>query len=373
MVYCAKFRKNCAKKWKRVTTSKWTILFAITRILIFIIISVFQLVIFVRNLLYFVNIASDDSCLNDIIKNYGAFDLMHVVYVCLENLLCVLFQFFQMYFGFNALFHEQSFQLIAIVVFDLGWALYGIGQPLTMKYFRDRFDKITTCHLVDHDLTFRYYDIPYTVIYFVLALISTFISFKLYQQFGWNIYKKIGADLEIKKLYMKRLVSTTLLKYELYFFLLFLMLNGIRWIDLYDDDPTAKAYWNYHSFESILVFFVALLAYQSIRLEWKIGMYIFFVLWITYILDAILVVGASALVHWYFLTFWALLFIILALATIVYGFMLMKGFGKGLKKFFVKSSAKPTSPGEEEASIETQTEDQSNFNPTKKMTIEDDD
>ncbi|CAG8567856.1 16138_t:CDS:2 [Gigaspora rosea] len=151
------------------------------------------------------------------------------------------------------------------------------------------------------------------------------------------------------------------------------MLNGIRWIDLYDDDPTAKAYWNYHSFESILVFFVALLAYQSIRLEWKIGMYIFFVLWITYILDAILVVGASALVHWYFLTFWALLFIILALATIVYGFMLMKGFGKGLKKFFVKSSAKPTSPGEEEASIETQTEDQSNFNPTKKMTIEDDD
>ncbi|CAG8630080.1 10066_t:CDS:2 [Gigaspora margarita] len=318
------------------------------------------------------NIESDSKCLDDIDNdNSIVMDILHVLYVCLENLLCVLFQFFQMYFGFNALFHEQAFQLIAIVVFDLGWALYGIGQALTMKYFRDKINKISSCRQVyPYDLTFRYFDIPYTVIYFVLALLSAFISFKLYQQLSWNIYKKIGADLSMKKLYMKRLVSTTLLKYELYFFLLFLMLNGIR---LFGgaDDPKLKPYWNYHSIESVLVFFMALLAYQSIRLEWKIGMYIFFVLWITYILDAIFVVVASAYVHWYFLTFWALLFIILALATIVYGVLLMKGFGKGLKKFFVKSSAKPTSPGEEEANIETQTEEKSNFNPTKKWTIED--
>ncbi|CAG8750645.1 7490_t:CDS:2, partial [Dentiscutata erythropus] len=38
--------------------------------------------------------------------------------------------------------------------------------------------------------------------------------------------------------------------------------------------------------------------------------------------------------------------------TIVFGGLLVKDFGKGLKKFFVKSSAKPTSPGEEEANIE---------------------
>ncbi|CAG8823103.1 28828_t:CDS:2, partial [Dentiscutata erythropus] len=136
--------------------------------------------------------------------------------------------------------------------------------------------------------------------YFTLALISTFVSFKLYQQFGWNIYKKIGADVKIKKLYMKRLVFVTLLKYELYFFLLFLILNGLRFLGSGFDG----FYWNFHTFESVLGFFIALLAYQSIRLEWKNGMCIFSLLWVTYILDSFWVVYLSAFVHWYFLTFW---------------------------------------------------------------------
>ncbi|CAG8758571.1 21294_t:CDS:2, partial [Dentiscutata erythropus] len=66
-----------------------------------------------------------------------------------------------MYFGFNALFHEQSFQLIAIVIFDLGWALYGIGQALILKYFRDKFENIPSCQqFLHYDLSFRYVDIP---------------------------------------------------------------------------------------------------------------------------------------------------------------------------------------------------------------------
>ncbi|CAG8746941.1 25771_t:CDS:2, partial [Racocetra persica] len=40
-------------------------------------------------------------------------------------------------------------------------------------------------------------------------------------------------------------------------------------------------------------------------------------------------------------------------ATIVYGILMLNAFGEGLKKFFVKSSAKPNSP-DEEANIETQ-------------------
>ncbi|CAG8771608.1 12966_t:CDS:2, partial [Ambispora leptoticha] len=145
------------------------------------------------------------------------------------------------------LFHEQSLQLIAIVVFDLGWALYGIGQALIIKYFRDRIETIPSCQeFPQYDLTFRYFDIPYSAVYFAIALLSSFISFKLYQQFGWKIYKKIGADLKFKALYMKRLIFVTLLKYELYFFLLFVILNGLRpW--LYD--KTSQFLWDFHTIE----------------------------------------------------------------------------------------------------------------------------
>ncbi|CAG8490954.1 23382_t:CDS:2 [Cetraspora pellucida] len=68
----------------------------------------------------------NSQCIKDIGSDQSL-TIVHVLYICVENLLCVLFQFFQIYFGFNALFHEQSFQLIAIAVFDLGWSLYGIA------------------------------------------------------------------------------------------------------------------------------------------------------------------------------------------------------------------------------------------------------
>ncbi|CAG8714378.1 15978_t:CDS:2, partial [Dentiscutata heterogama] len=286
----------------------------------------------------------DSQCIsiNDIDDDH-LLEAVHIVYASIENLLCIIFQIFQMYFGFNVLFHEQTFQLIAIVVFDFGWALYGIGQAFIIKYFRDQIEKIPSCRQIpQYDLTFRYFDIPYTVVYFTLALISTFVSFKLYQQFGWNIYKKIGADVEFKKLYTKRLVFVTLLKYELYFCSLFLILNGLRLI-LHEN----RVYWNYHTVERVLGFFMALLAYQSIRLEWKIGMYIFFVLWVTYILDSFLVaMPAPGFIAEFFLQAF------FYQATIVFGSLLVKGFGKGLKKFFVKSSAKLTSPSQEEANTE---------------------
>ncbi|CAG8844512.1 25719_t:CDS:2, partial [Racocetra persica] len=97
----------------------------------------------------------NSKCIQDIESDQSILSLMHVAYACVENLLCVLFQFFQIYFGFNALFHEQSFQLIAIVVFDLGWALYGIGQALMIKYFRDRIEAIPSCQqFPQYDLTF---------------------------------------------------------------------------------------------------------------------------------------------------------------------------------------------------------------------------
>ncbi|CAG8473644.1 14702_t:CDS:2 [Cetraspora pellucida] len=141
----------------------------------------------------------NSQCIKDVGSDQSLLSLLHIIYVGVENLLCVLFQFFQIYFGFNALFHEQSFQLIAIAVFDLGWSLYGIGQALTIKYFRDRIEAIPSCQgFPQYDLTFRYFDIPYSVVYFAFALLSIFISFKLYQQFGWNLYKKIGADVKIK-------------------------------------------------------------------------------------------------------------------------------------------------------------------------------
>ncbi|CAG8452172.1 8425_t:CDS:2 [Racocetra fulgida] len=45
---------------------------------------------------------------------------------------------------------------------------------------------------------FLKYDAPVIVALLLFSIIVGFICFKLYQQFGWNIYKKIGADLSMQ-------------------------------------------------------------------------------------------------------------------------------------------------------------------------------
>lgn len=41
-------------------------------------------------------------------------------------------------------------------------------------------------------------EIALTVLILVFAIAFVFLSWKMYQQFGWNIYKKLGADISLR-------------------------------------------------------------------------------------------------------------------------------------------------------------------------------
>src|SRR3954453_5359617 len=71
--------------------------------------------------------------------------------------------------------------------------------------------------LVSHEL-------PHILILAVIATLIAILSWKLYQQFGWNIYKKIGGDIEMQsKILMHALFRPTfykiLLLMNVFFFL----------------------------------------------------------------------------------------------------------------------------------------------------------
>lgn len=44
-------------------------------------------------------------------------------------------------------------------------------------------------------------EISLSVIILTFAVIMSFLSYQMSKQFGWNIYKKIGADVQIQKMY----------------------------------------------------------------------------------------------------------------------------------------------------------------------------
>ena len=57
------------------------------------------------------------------------------------------------------------------------------------------------------------YEIAIIVVMFVATISFTYLSYKLYQEFGWTIYKKIGADMEMRGI----LINIIYTNFNIYF------------------------------------------------------------------------------------------------------------------------------------------------------------
>ena len=53
---------------------------------------------------------------------------------------------------------------------------------------------LNDCPTIVFDPEFMIREIPNIVMITFLAVVMGYLSFKLYQQFGWSIYQKIGDD-----------------------------------------------------------------------------------------------------------------------------------------------------------------------------------
>ncbi|CAG8485609.1 12719_t:CDS:2, partial [Cetraspora pellucida] len=98
-------------------------------------------------------------------------------FITLDNIIFICFQLFQLYFCFNAVLNEHIVQIIAINVLNFGWSIYGFVITNVSYELNNFIDCIPP-------------NSPVTVAY---------LSFELYDQFGWNIYKKLGGDLRIQE------------------------------------------------------------------------------------------------------------------------------------------------------------------------------
>ncbi|CAG8455825.1 7265_t:CDS:2 [Dentiscutata heterogama] len=66
-------------------------------------------------------------------------------FLAFDNLIFIMFQAFQLYFCFNAIFHEHIIQIITITVLNFCWALYGTVQAVEVKISLGELDELSNC------------------------------------------------------------------------------------------------------------------------------------------------------------------------------------------------------------------------------------
>ncbi|CAG8520556.1 27047_t:CDS:2 [Dentiscutata erythropus] len=319
--------------------SKWTRLFIITSIVQTFITIIIQSLVVGRN-------QNASSLFQEMWQNKNITDLSNptaldckanivarMYNIVGENVIILLSNVFLLFFCYDAIFNQNTIQIITVVVVNYAIGIVAAIQIVEVLRWRNQAVECVPGFL-SYNFRVEFYEVPSIVILLLCATMMGFFTWKLYQQFGWNIYKRIGADRNMQKIFRSMLIFVMHLKLDLFFMV---VLSIVACVVLTQNETLKHTflYW-FHVIVTVLIFILQALAYHMLREESHLGMKIFIGLWLIPIADfiALLVksIGTSAQDSWYFFIIFIVFGIIMALLTLIWSIIVLNNFDKGLKR-----------------------------------------
>ncbi|KAI9598279.1 hypothetical protein BDF19DRAFT_431901 [Syncephalis fuscata] len=130
-------------------------------------------------------------------------------------------QFFLVAMTWDAIMRKNTLQLIGICLLLLLFIAYTYIQ--SNQHANMNMDDIK--HLAETHHVFVHNTIPYEMTLIAItaagSIFMAAITWELYRDFGWKIYKKLGADLQISRMYRLHQITLTYLKFDAFFFIAF--------------------------------------------------------------------------------------------------------------------------------------------------------
>ncbi|KAI9277093.1 hypothetical protein BDA99DRAFT_555014 [Phascolomyces articulosus] len=262
-------------------------------------------------------------------------------------ILFILAQIFTVALVVDAIYQKNTIQLIALIAFELGMTAYSIIQYHQSSTLFDTDDdnvKLAVAYLGDAYHASRWAEITMICIMIISSIIFCFLAYKLYLEFGWHIYKKIGADLAMRDRYKMYQIFMMLLKLDFFFFLAlsvqYLALLCVAWwpeaVAEGDKQRIVKELIEHIILSCAVSIAMLCLAYWGLRREKRIVMFMFHALagtsmgYFIYLLVQIYANPERFLGSKVFLTFFLIVDILLIVVSVPVSILCVKNFNHGL-------------------------------------------
>ncbi|KAK2742458.1 hypothetical protein FQN57_005349 [Myotisia sp. PD_48] len=125
---------------------------------------------------------------------------------------------YELVLTYDALRMKNTIQVIGLCICNLGLLVYGAVQ---IEQIREAIAELREKNFIAPEALDEIY--PFLVaipcITALGTLIMAFVTWKLYDEFAWTIYKHISADLRMKRRYLTYQIYIALLKFDFFFFL----------------------------------------------------------------------------------------------------------------------------------------------------------
>ncbi|CAJ0825982.1 6635_t:CDS:2 [Entrophospora sp. SA101] len=323
-----KMKRFAIKNYERVTESKWTLFFLIASIIQAFLAIALEIRILTRNKYANDRFTANSESVNETCTNIIVNRMANIVG---ENTIFIVFNFFQLWFSYNAIYYQNVIQLLTLAGINYFVGFFAIVQIIEINKWKANAEECKPAYIFQNQ--FERYEIPLITISLLSATTMAYFTWKLYQQFGWNIYKKIGADLRMQSIYKTMLIFVMLLKLDVFFMIVLAIQACTAFSYKAVDDPKyldpPVLYW-LHVFVTILIVFLQILAFRSVRMQ------IFIATWIITLADFIMILKFSIKSaredSWFFFIGYIVSGIVMSLLTFIWGIFVLNNFGLGLKK-----------------------------------------
>ncbi|CAO3694100.1 unnamed protein product [Umbelopsis ramanniana] len=199
----------------RVTESRWSKLYIATACLQAIVIIVLQVAILLQNTQEAQELP-DASSFGSTASSSDVLDEAAIRFrnIKWENLAFCGFQLWFLGMAFDATVYQNTAEILALAVLNGFCALLGAFEIVDGVLWIKRIG--SDVNVVPLSIA-RNIEIGLTCAILLFACVFAYLSLAMVRQFGWNIYKKIGADIRIQRMYRTFQFFVLALKIDLFF------------------------------------------------------------------------------------------------------------------------------------------------------------
>ncbi|TKY90038.1 hypothetical protein EX895_000036 [Sporisorium graminicola] len=251
---------------------------------------------------------------------------------------------FQVLIAWDAVRLKNTIQLIGVLIFNIALTITAAIEIRQVRDALDAQDRIAggfpcpddpdrLCRAKSLFPSVERYLIAVTAVCFVIEFLLAYLTFKLWKEFGWVIYQKIGADLRVRRMFFWYQLFIVFLKFTFFF--------GVGFTAIYLILVAQTTDWEYGvTIAAVPISIVALfVAGFAVRREWTSLMVLSLFLMIAglvYFVYKVTQVWVPATRDQYTYVHTTITFIsgfaIVSLAlTLLIGFVCLFNFHKGLK------------------------------------------